>query len=513
MPYNETIEDTLSRHTALVRICEAGASKFYTNPINADLKDFFSKMVSLMQQDEIKNLAQESQLITYYFSIIQPMINVGKTELLEMLREDAEARGFYNKAVELGLKFNPDNPTWLMLANAENGNWADAGDDYDYGDEGDYDYGYDGGEAQPELTLVAQVSAKAPEDSSWIVRRAAVNFISQNLHQRDGLMGSALIKAMPTLLALVTSNDSRIKDELLKLLSEVVPFLGYLKGPSFDRADALGKISNSIYQSWSLGVYNIDALSLDPINTIITKFTEVANKSKEFYPELYKNLKGILQKKDDSAKKGPCYATLRAILKNLDHSLWKGHWVEIFEMAFADLESLPKESSALLKSMLNIHADDKNSLRLDKKHLARLVEGVTGFIDSSAKDSNEKYGYLEIYGAILMSLRSELDKKQTLGMLKCIRGTLGDEVLMESALEALQGFKLNLTQGTNLDNNGKKELGLIFDTLVGLFKDRSPAIKLQMLNVFYGFHLLPDFSRTPKESNILFETMKRDISS
>jgi hypothetical protein len=467
-----------------------------------------------MEKDDITHVDQESQLIRHYFAIIQPMINAGKSELLEMLRGDAKTRGFYSKTVELGLKFNPDNPAWLMLSNGENGQGADAEDDYGYGDEDDYGYGDDGeGGALQELTLVAQVSAKAPEDSSWIVRRAAVNFISQNLNQRDGLMGPALVKAMPTLLALVTSNDSKIKEELLKLLSEVVPFLGYLKDSSFDRADALGKISNSIYQSWSLGVYNIDAPSLDPINTIITKFTDVANKSKEFYPELYKNLKGILQKKDDSAKKGPCYATLRAILKNLDNSLWKGHWVEIFEMAFADLESLPKESSALLKSMLNIHADDKNSLRFDKKHLARLVEGVTGFIDSSAKDSNEKYGYLEIYGAIIMSLRSELDKKQTLVMLKCIRGTLDDEVLMESALEALQGFKMNLMKNTNLDTNGLKELGLIFDTLVRLFQDRSPAIKFQMLNVFYGFHLLPDFSRTPKESNVLFQKMKSDISS
>jgi hypothetical protein len=498
----------------LVRISEAGASKFYPKGLNDDLKDFFSLMVRLMEKDEITHVDQESQLIRHYFAIIQPMINAGKSELLEMLRGDAKTRGFYSKTVELGLKFNPDNPAWLMLSNGENGHGADAEDDYGYGDEDDYGYGDDGeAGAQQELTLVAQVSAKAPEDSSWIVRRAAVNFISQNLNQRDGLMGPALVKAMPTLLALVTSNDSKIKEELLKLLSEVVPFLGYLKDSSFDRADALGKISNSIYQSWSLGVYNIDAPSLDPINTIITKFTDVANKSKEFYPELYKNLKGILQKKDDSAKKGPCYATLRSILKNLDNSLWKGHWVEIFEMAFADLESLPKESSALLKSMLNIHADDKNSLRFDKKHLARLVEGVTGFIDSSAKDSNEKYGYLEIYGAILMSLRSELDKKQTLVMLKCIRGTLDDEVLMESALEALQGFKMNLMKNTNLDSNGLKELGLIFDTLVRLFQDRSPAIKFQMLNVFYGFHLLPDFSRTPKESNVLFQKMKSDISS
>jgi hypothetical protein len=340
----------------LARVGRVCAGKLYQGGVGGDLKILFRNLAQILKGELHENMdtLKLSHCVGNYYAVIGPLVKAHKAFFSGLLAEDRELKDNYNTSVVKGLSFNPDNPNWLVAGQGTAAEVfaTDDADDYDYGDDNDYDYGDDNAMAEePETLNAVSGPAQAPDDVSWVVRKAAISFLIENWEHRDQFVDEAMSLSLATICSLTTSTDANVKTELFDLLKNVVVGLevtqpGFSRDQVFCREQVLKDIAMKIFDSWATKVNNLDLQTLTIINKMVTLYPgEVAN----FYGQLWEVLSGCLEsQKTDLETKGHCLDTIKNILSGLSRETWSSDLAKISVLSEGLLKSIPKNASDLL---------------------------------------------------------------------------------------------------------------------------------------------------------------------
>ena len=306
-----------------------------------------------------------SRCVGNYYEVIGPLVKAHKAYFSELMGEDWKLQDDYNTSVVKGLSFNPDSPNWLVACQGTAAEVfaTDDADDYDYGEEDadDYDYGDDDemdeepvNAVDEELVNAVSGPAQAPNDNSWVVRKAAICFLIQNWEHRDQFTDEAMALSLETLCNLTTSNDGKVKSELFDLLKNIVVGLEFIQPgvameQVFNREQVLKDIAMKIFDSWATKVNNLDLQTLTIINKMVALYPgDVA----KFYPQLWEVLSRCLEsQKTDLETKGHCLDTIKNVLSRLSQETWSVDLAKISALSEGLLKSIPKNASDLLKEV------------------------------------------------------------------------------------------------------------------------------------------------------------------
>jgi hypothetical protein len=84
---------------------------------------------------------------------------------------------------------------------------------------------------------------------------------------------------------------------------------------------------------------------------------------------------------------------------------------------------------------------------------------------------------------------------------------------MNSAIEALQGYKLNPLVGFKLNNKILVAISEIFSAIHKIYQISTPSVKIQIINIYNGFSMIPQFNIPAGSMKNLYKKMNGDLNT
>jgi hypothetical protein len=145
--------------------------------------------------------------------------------------------------------------------------------------------------------------------------------------------------------------------------------------------------------------------------------------------------------------------------------------------------------------------------------LGNIVKSLADLVDSSSTATSAKQAYISVFGTIILSLRLHLTDNDRFCMVRCIRKALAEESLMNSAIEALQGYKLNPLVGFKLNKKILEAISEIFSAIHKIYQISTPSVKIQIINIYIGLSMIPQFNIPAGSMKNLYKKMNGDLNT
>lgn len=141
------------------------------------------------------------------------------------------------------------------------------------------------------------------------------------------------------------------------------------------------------------------------------------------------------------------------------------------------------------------------------------MKSLVDLVDSSSIATSAKEAYISVFGTIILKLRLHLTDKDRFSMVRCIRKALAEESLMNSAIEALQGYKMNPLVGFKLNEQILQTISEIFTAIHKIYQISTPSVKIQIINVYNGLLMIPGFNAPAESMQNIYERMNGDLNT